>query len=113
MLPPVPFAQVPLLDNVVEVPLADFVIVSVRAVASEAVKVAPELIVRPGIVTLLSSVMLCPVSIVIEVAEAPGTKVEVTQLVLSGDESQFDAVFQFPVIFDLKLSVADVLSVVA
>ena len=46
MLPPVPLAHVPEFANVVDVPVADFEIVKVRAEASLAVNVAPPLIVR-------------------------------------------------------------------
>ena len=53
-----------------------------------------------------STVTVCPFCIVVEVALAPGTIIALTQLILSWDSSHVETALQFPVVLDLKKSVA-------
>ena len=47
-------------------------------------------------------VIECPLRMVVEVALASGASVAVNQVILSGEDSQLDEVFQVPVAFDWK-----------
>ena len=60
--PPVPFAQVPMFDKVVDDPDADLEMVNVLAVASEAVNVAYELMVNDPTVAAWFNVRLCAIT---------------------------------------------------
>ena len=59
-------------------------------------------ITNEGAVQFVLMVIVCPLRIVISAAELVGTNVAVAHELLFEEDSQFPAVFQLPVILDLK-----------